>query len=418
MLNLLGVLIAFLLVIFLIRKRVNFGFSLILGSVVLGLFSLQIIEITDIFKTMISASFYSFEKHQIEVSTIELAGLMTLMYFLAKSMQELGVVQKLITSFQTLFTKGGILGIIPAVYGLMPIPGGALFSAPLIDEEGTKYRLKAYQKNFLNIWFRHIWFPVYPITASMILICSPEFANVNIFNLVIIHIPVFITSVILGVVFLKNSTYRLSNIVSPPVKYKTGGLIYLLLPVVPLLFYVALQSYGFSQIRSFLIGIGASIFILYLLERKQVITFFNVIKKSVTWNLALAIFGIMIFRDMIYVSKVNIVIVEVFRNLPFPPLLILILIPFLLGILTGFNLGAIALSFPMVEPLFSLVSLSILKLTSIVFMSSVVGYLISPIHLCNVLSSEYLKTDTTRMYTIFIPSALILIIVNTLFLLV
>ena len=97
---------------------------------------------------------------------------------------------------------------------------------------------------------------------------------------------------------------------------------------------------------------------------------------------------------------------------------IIMLIPFLLGILTGFNLGAIALSFPMVEPLFSLANMSILKLTSIVFMSSFVGYLLSPIHLCNVLSSEYLKTDITRMYILFIPSAVILLMINALFLLI
>ena len=48
-------------------------------------------------------------------------------------------------------------------------------------------------------------------------------------------------------------------------------------------------------------------------------------------------------------------------------------------------------------------------------MSSLVGYLISPIHLCNVVSSEYLKTDTTRMYKMYIPEIVLLLIVQTSF---
>ena len=46
------------------------------------------------------------------------------------------------------------------------------------------------------------------------------------------------------------------------------------------------------------------------------------------------------------------------------------------------------------------------------YISSLVGYLISPIHLCNVVSSDYLKTDTTRMYRMYIPAAIVMLIVQ------
>jgi hypothetical protein len=83
----------------------------------------------------------------------------------------------------------------------------------------------------------------------------------------------------------------------------------------------------------------------------------------------------------------------------------IIAIPLLLGTLTGYNLGAVALSYPLVEPFFALSGIQLIGCTSLIFMSSLIGYLISPIHLCNVLSSEYLKTDTTRMYKMFLPAA-------------
>ncbi|ENO12432.1 hypothetical protein MBGDC06_00090 [Thermoplasmatales archaeon SCGC AB-539-C06] len=85
----------------------------------------------------------------------------------------------------------------------MPVPGGALFSAPMMDEEGDKYKINKDEKNFLNVWFRHIWFAIYPISSAMILICSDKFSNINIYYLVAINIPAFIVSIAIGIFYLR-----------------------------------------------------------------------------------------------------------------------------------------------------------------------------------------------------------------------
>lgn len=412
MLNVLGVIIAFLVIIFLIRKKFNFGASLILGSLILGIFSLQTIELIEIPKAVIQASIYSFKEQQIVTETVELAVLMTLIFILAKCMQETEAIKKLIDSLRTFFSKGGTLGVIPAVYGLMPVPGGALFSAPMIGEEGEKYLLDKNQKNFLNVWFRHIWFPIYPISSAMILICSEKFSNINIYHLILVNIPAFIAAIVIGIIYLKKFIKKASIQPTKPEKNYTG-LIYLLPPIVPLFFYGILQLFDVPQIRSFLIGVVFSIILLHFLIKISFKEYIQIIKKSITWKLALAIFGIMIFREMFDVSKANILIADTIGSLPVPALLIVIIIPLLLGLLTGYNLGAIALSYFLVEPFFQFAGINIIGLTSIIFISSLVGYLISPIHLCNVLSSEYLKTDTTRMYKMYIPAAISLLIIQT-----
>src|SRR4030043_28635 len=89
----LGVIIAFIVIIFLIRKQFNFGASLILGALILGVFSLQTIQPIDIPKAMVEATIYSFEKQQLVTETIELALLMTFIFVLAKSMQETGAIK-------------------------------------------------------------------------------------------------------------------------------------------------------------------------------------------------------------------------------------------------------------------------------------------------------------------------------------
>ena len=414
MLNLIGVILAFIIILLLIRKKVSFGLSLILGSLIVGVFSLQIITPLDIPKAMIEATVYSFETQQIVTETIELALLMTLIFVLAKTMQETGAITKLIDSLRTIFSKGGTLGVIPAVYGLMPVPGGALFSAPLIDKEGDKYNLKKEQKNFLNIWFRHIWFPIYPISSAMILICSMKFSGLPIQLLMLANIPSFLGVLLIGFFFLRRYTKNTPQ-TTPVTTREYHGLIYLLPPVVPLMFY-PLKYIGLTETECFLIGVTISLILLYFLLHKPT-TYLGILKKSLTWNLALAIFGIMILREMIRLSQIHVLITDTMQHLAFPALLIIILIPFLLGTLTGYNLGAVALSYPLVESFFPFTGVQLLGLTSLIFMSSLIGYLISPIHLCNVLSSEYLKTDTTRTYRMFLPAAAVLLFLQTVFIL-
>lgn len=413
MLNLIGVIIAFLVILLLIRRKVNFGLSLILGSLIVGVFSLQIISPIDIPKAMIEASIYSFERQQIITETLELALLMTLIYVLAKSMQETGAITRLIDSLRTFFSKGGTLAVIPAVYGLMPVPGGALFSAPLIDKEGDKYNLKNNQKNFFNIWFRHVWFPIYPISSAMILICSVKFSGIPIQNLIFANLPAFLGVIIIGFLFLRRLT-RETVQDTTKIKKDYHGLVFILPPVIPLLFY-PLKLVGLTETRCFLLGVSVSLLILYFLVDIDTKRYTGILKKSLTGNLAIAIFGIMILREMIRISEMHVLITETMQDLAFPALLMVILIPFLLGALTGYNLGAVALSYPLVDPFFAFTGIQLLGLTSLIFMSSLIGYLISPIHLCNVLSSEYLKTDTTRMYKMLLPAAIGVLCIQILF---
>jgi hypothetical protein len=130
--------------------------------------------------------------------------------------------------------------------------------------------------------------------------------------------------------------------------------------------------------------------------------------------LALAIFGIMIFREIFEASQANIVLKDIIVGANIPIISMVIIIPLFLGVLTGYNLGAVALSYPILAPFFpaDISFVTLVGFTSLIFISSLVGYIISPIHLCNVVSSDYLKTDTTCMYRIYIPAAFLMLIIQ------
>jgi integral membrane protein (TIGR00529 family) len=414
MLNLVGVIITFIVIIILIRRRFNFGLSLLIGSLIIGVFSLEVITPLDIPKVMIQASIYSFDTHSIVTSTVELAVLMTLILVLARCMQETGAIDKFVKSLRTFFSKGGALGIVPAVYGLMPNPGGSLFSAPLVDHEGDKFRLNKDQKNFLNVWFRHIWFPIYPISQAMIIICSVNFSNIPMGTLILANLTAFAAFVLVGFVYLKRF---IGTTEKKPERQQRDyqGFVFLLPPIVPLFFY-PLKFLGLSETRCFLIGVSVSIVLLAVLTKTGWRSYGKLLKKSLTWKLAFAVFGIIIFQEMLQASQIQTLVKDLMSGAAFPALLLVIFIPFILGVLTGSDFGALApLSFSLLAPFFSLTGVSLLGLTSLIYIGSFVGYLISPIHLCNVLSSDYLKTDTTRMYKYFLPGVLITLFVQVVF---
>ena len=423
MLNLIGVIIAFIIVIILIRKKFNFGLSLIIGSFIITIFSLSDIAFTEIPKAYLKALIYDYDKSVFNLETIELALLLTFIYILAKTMQETEAIKKAITSLQTIFYKGGTLGVIPAVYGLMPVPGGALFSAPLIDKEGDKFGLNKDQKNFLNVWFRHIWFPIFPVSSAMLLIISSDFANIEIYELIIANIPAFIAFIVIGLIFLNIYVKKIQKPQKAPEK-EYSGLVYLLPPVIPIIiyiiFFVIFWIFDLGDIKIFqrIIFIGGvilSIFCLYYLLDIDWNRYYEILKRSINLKFALVIIGIMVFRQIIETSKSNDIIAGLIGGLSIHPVIIIILIPLIMGLITGYNLGAIGLSYLLVIPFFEISNINVIGFTSLVFMSSLVGYLISPIHLCNIVSSDHLKTDTTRMYKMYIPAVFTLIIVQVAF---
>ena len=409
MLQLIGVILSFILIILLIRFKINFGISLISGSIVLALFSINATDITTIPYSMINDQVFLIE-------TLELAILMTLIFMLAKMMQETGAISKLIDSLRTIFSKGGTLGVIPAIYGLMPVPGGALFSAPVVQEEGKEFNIQVDKKNFFNIWFRHIWFPVYPI--SITILTMAQLAEIDVTDIIKGNFLTFIAMIIIGLVILNffikknNKKTDLKKFDISCVKKECRGLIYLLPPTIPISFVLFHYAFNIPLEICFGIGVVFGIMILLYLIRTPISEYYRLFKKSFTWNYALVIVGIMVFREIFELTGSNQPIFELLQGFSIPVLAVIIILPFILGIITGYLLIAITLTYPLLAEFLPNTGLTTIGFASLIFMSAFVGYLISPIHLCNVLSSNYLKTETTKMYPVFIPASIALLFIH------
>ena len=115
------VLMVFILVLLLIRKKLSLGNAFLLGAVALSL----------LFGLHPAAMVGSMAQSIVYPKTSSLALIVALILVLSNSMELSGQMQRLLNNFKGLITNIRInLIVFPALIGLLPMPGGAVFSSP------------------------------------------------------------------------------------------------------------------------------------------------------------------------------------------------------------------------------------------------------------------------------------------------
>ena len=129
------------LVILLLRLSSQVGLALGLGAAALGLvFSMSPGEILRVFGSAL-----------IEGRTLLVVLIVTLILVLSSSMERLGHLEELLRKFKGWVgeRRWGIVAF-PALIGLLPMPGGAVFSAPMLDSFDQTKSVIPSLKSFLN----------------------------------------------------------------------------------------------------------------------------------------------------------------------------------------------------------------------------------------------------------------------------
>ena len=371
-----SIIISFSLIIFLVANRKNFALSVLLGAFLLS--SLHPEKLPDLLYKTVS-----------DWKVLSLILIVLLIKLLATILQESGEMKQLINALSSKLSYRGLLITIPSVLGLLPVPGGALLSAPLIHNEKAKKE----ELTFINLWYRHIWFMIFPLATPLVLLA--DLSGKNIFTLIKLQIPIFVICFFVGLFFV--SKFSGDKGVKKEGSYR--GLIAILLPVsiaTPLSFFM-------STYPAFLIALPAGIFAsLYISERKS----FDMIKKGISINLAVAIFGIMLLKNIILDTGATSIIYSHLSG--YNSILIISSLSFIVGLLTAHNLAAVGILYPILSPFIDSVAL-----VSLLYISSFMGYLISPIHPCVVLTYDYFKPKFTSLYKLMLPPAILIVIIAT-----
>ncbi len=278
--------------------------------------------------------------------------------------------------------KKNFLMFSPALLGMLPMPGGALLSAPLVEKGGGNVKPKI--KAALNVWFRHAFLLIYPL--STLLIVTAKIANISVYHVLPYMLPIFIFTVVLGYIFFIRD-------VKGEIKYKEKfslrklSIPLLVIVIAPLIDFL-IQNMVELPVREISLVIAVTIsFILALVFGKLNLENLKCIfKKMRPWYLVLIIIGLFVFINIFTASGVP----EAIADLTIPNIVLCVFISFLLGMATG----RVQLPATIVIPTYLAVSnLSSMPLIifAITFFSIFIGYVISPVHLCVAVSCVYFK---------------------------
>ena len=102
-------------------------------------------------------------------NTWNLVSAVALISILGYVLKETGLMIIFVEGLRMILPSKIMMVIIPAVFGFLSIPGGALMSAPFIEPEAKRLGLESEAKTYYNVWFRHLLYWISPITSSTIM---------------------------------------------------------------------------------------------------------------------------------------------------------------------------------------------------------------------------------------------------------
>jgi len=389
--EILKLLVVIAVIIFLIRKKWNLEYVILLASLLVGVFfDLSPVQIG---KNIILAL--------IDPMTLRLMGIIVLVYILSGVLRKVESLKDLVDSLQQLVKDYRlILAFVPALLGLIPMPAGAMFSAPMVKEIGDRAELTPEENTFVNYWFRHVWEFVWPLMPTMILFAG--LLKVEIREVILVQFPLTITALIVGFIWeYKNLKKDAGTISKKDIFLNLKKLFFGVWPI----FFIIILVLGvkIDLILSLVIVILSLLFI--NIKKLTPRTIKEIIKNDIDLGVVILIASIMIFQRMLQVSGGIDIIPEVFAKLGVHPFIVLFSIPFFIATMTG-PTAALGIGLPVLLPIIVQGEVN-LYFAMLAFAGSFAGQMISPMHLCLVVTKNYFKADMGKMYKMLIPPLII-----------
>lgn len=318
-----------------------------------------------------------------DISFITLLPSIFLIYFLGELMNVSKDADHFSSSVQKLFqdTRSAAV-LMPAIVGLMPMPAGAMFTAPIVDQIGTD--MDNLQKTTVNYWFRHcleFFWPVYP---AMYLLSSLVNMPLGIISLKLS--PLFVISFLIGWIYLNGFTLPKMKCIQKEDLKKMWPLLMIL-------------STGF-MILIFKIDGWLALLITS--------SFYAIIRIKFVWRSLINSFkrmDIVPVLLVVFLYKHSMIDLGIGQRMSselsragLGMLVISIVLPLVIGMSTGLTSGAVGVYLPIV------IGMGVNNLAIIVYVFSVIGVLLSPVHLCLVLTCQYFKVDFLKVLKgVFVP---------------
>ena len=396
----------FILILILNRLRLQLSLSLLIGSLLLSL-------LTGLgskaFMGRALAAISSFQ-------TLSLVAIIGLILIMSRLMEDSGHMKRLVDSFTRLSKDARVVGtVMPALIGLLPMPGGALFSAPMVETSFNERSVSGEQKTVLNYWFRHIWECSWPLYPGVVLAIA--LLRVDTWRFITFGAAVTLLSVMAGVITILLplggiESHRKGHLTWSEIK----GFLWEIMPILIVILVILLLAgvtrflhlldihIKISGVTSILPGLLAAILWVCLVNHIPLPQFRTALLDKSLLPLLLVIISIMIFKTIMTESQAVSQVRDELMAYKIPVLLVIMILPFLSGIITGVAMGFVGTSFPFIIPLFHTnQAFDYMALAMLAYAFGYMGMMLSPVHLCLVISKDYYKASLMKSYRLLLP---------------
>ena len=371
------VIAAMILIVVLLRFKVLIGPAILSGGLLIWLFESR-----------------SFEKLWVaftETLTMQRTwDLLLCLYFvmcLEVELRKSGSLHGMVVTLRNIFSSNKVtLAFMPAFLGLLPSLGGARFSAPIVQEASEGIAVDDEQKSAINLWFRHIFEFSNPLMPGVILACG--IANVSIGDLIDqvgwVTILCFVLGWIFLIVPLKITDPEKATNTQHDRSIDWKSLILAFGPIVTSFLLIV----AFNVQAALAMGLVVVAFIPLYFWFKRPISVKSVFTESLDKKLFFNVVCILYFIQLLTVIGTLDEIVNVFNNSALPKAVIIACLSFIFGVMTGMGQGYIAI----VMPIVALMAPGNIVLVGIAMVYGMAGQMVTPTHLCILVTVEYFKS--------------------------
>ena len=370
--------IAMLITLFLLRRHQPIGIAILVGGLFIWLCTDPTIkELTGAVTRMLSLP-----------RNYDLVGALYLVICLEIQLRKSGCLAGMVEALSRMFSSRRFtLAVMPAFLGLLPSIGGARFSAPIVEEASKGFEVKPEDKAAINFWFRHIFEFSSPLVPGMILACG--IAGVKVGDLIVHLGYLTIAAFLLGWIFMVRGLKQTDNIKKEiSVEEAKRHNVDFILALTPVIANVTLMvAFGLQASVSMVIVVLAMIPVLMAFNRHVSIK--EIFVGALDWKMFANVICILTFIQLLDQTGVLAQLVAAFEASPLPVPVIIGILSFIIGLLTGISQGHVAIMMPIVAGL----SMGDLDLVGVAMVFGVAGQMITPTHLCFTITVDYFKSD-------------------------
>ncbi|WP_419784957.1 DUF401 family protein [Pseudodesulfovibrio sp.] len=404
------VLFSFILMLIGMRLRISLGLSILVGGLVMALlFGLGPVAFVKTGALALTQDKFLY-----------LAAIVGLILILSDAMERSGQSRRLMDSLSGYLTSPRLrLIFFPALIGLLPMPGGAVFSAPMVKTVSSDMRISNSDRAVVNYWFRHVWEMCWPLYPGIIL--TVALADIPIIDLISRTWPATPIMLLLGWFFyLRPGVLKASDLAldippaprRPKVALREG--LPLLIAIVGAIGLEASIA-SFLPSMDFELGVIAALLLSVVCVMAQNtslgLPFLKaVLSKKSLWAMIFVITSIFIFKDVMQAAGV---VQEMSRVAGGDAALIAsaTFLPFLVGMVAGINVAFVGATFPLMLGVLQNLGMQDQTIPYLVLaqFSGFTGVMISPIHICFILTCQYFECDLASTWRKVVAPCLIFI---------